>query len=203
MAAKQSTCPSLSFHPLTAERWPDLEKLFGARGACGGCWCMWWRLTRSEFEKNKGAANKRAFKKIVWKAGDDAAPGILACTGDEPIGWCAVGPRETYPVLGRSPVLKPVDDRPVWSITCLFIARPYRRRGISGRLINAAVEFARHRGAKIVEGYPVEPRGETAPDAFVWTGLPSSYRNAGFREVLRRSPTRPILRRTVRRSPVR
>jgi len=198
MAANKLTLKSLVFHPLTADRWPDLERLFGERGACGGCWCMWWRLTRAEFEKNKGAANKRAFRTIVRDADDGAAPGVLAYLGDEPIGWCAVGPRKSYPSLQRSRVLKPVDEKPAWAITCLFIARPYRRQGVSGRLIRAAAEFARERGARLVEGYPFDPRADHSPDAFVWTGLPAAYRRAGFREVLRRSPTRPIFRRSFR-----
>jgi len=195
MAKKTRPSARLALHPLTDERWGDLEKLFGERGACGGCWCMWWRLTRAEFEKKKGAPNKRAFRKIV-RAGEE--PGILAYAGDEPIGWCAIAPREMYPSLNRSRILKPVDDKPVWSITCFFIARPHRRRGVSVRLIDAAVKHARAHGAKIIEGYPVRPRKESIPDAFAWTGVPSAFQRAGFREVLRRSPTRPIMRRRLR-----
>ena len=194
--ARETRLPArLAFHPLTPERWPDLEALFGQRGACGGCWCMWWRLTRAEFEKKKGQANRRAFRKIVG-AGEE--PGILAYAGDEPIGWCAIAPRQTYPSLNRSRILKPVDEAPVWSITCFFIARPYRRRGVSIKLIDAAVRYARTRGAKIIEGYPVAPRKGSIPDAFAWTGLPAAFEKAGFREVLRRSPTRPIMRRRLR-----
>jgi GNAT superfamily N-acetyltransferase len=185
----------IAFRPLTPERWGDLEKLFGERGACGGCWCMWWRLTRAEFEKNKGASNRRAFRKIVR---DGEEPGILAYVDDEPAGWCAIAPRQTYPSLERSRVLKPVDDKPAWSITCFFVARPHRRRGLSVKLIEAAVKHARRRGAKIIEGYPVEPRKGAIPDAFAWTGLPTAFEKAGFREVLRRSPTRPIMRRRLR-----
>jgi len=195
MAKKPRPPAPLAFHPLTADRWPDLEKLFGQRGACGGCWCMWWRLTRAEFEKKKGPANRRAFRKIVR---DGEEPGILAYAGDEPVGWCAIAPRQTYPSLERSRILKPVDEAPVWSITCFFIARPHRRRGVSVRLIEAAVKYARTRGAKIIEGYPVEPRRGSIPDAFAWTGVPAAFEKAGFKEVLRRSPTRPIMRRRLR-----
>jgi GNAT superfamily N-acetyltransferase len=189
--APPHTLGRLTFHPLTPERWADFEKLFGLRGACGGCWCMWWRLKRADFEQRKGAKNKRAMKKIVDSS---EVPGILAYTGAEPIGWCAVGPRESYPVLQRSPTLKPIDDQPVWSITCFFVARPYRCRGVSSRLLKAAVQYARGQGARIIEGYPVEPKKGRMPDAFAWIGLPSSFRKAGFVEVLRRSPTRPIMR---------
>jgi GNAT superfamily N-acetyltransferase len=182
----------LTFHPLTPERWPDLEKLFGERGACGGCWCMAWRLRRADFERGKGAANRRALQTLV---ADNARPGVLAYAGAEPVGWCAVAPREVYVTLGRSRVLASVDDRPVWSISCLFIARPYRRRGVSVRLIDAAVRFAREQGAQVVEGYPVEPYRADMPAAFAWTGLASAFRQAGFTEVLRRSQGRPIMRR--------
>lgn len=186
----------LVFHPLTPERWEDLVALFGERGACGGCWCMWWRLKRSEFEERKGARNKRAMKRIV-ESGE--VPGILAYADGEPVGWCAVAPRESYPVLQRSRTLKPIDDQPVWSITCFFVARSYRRRGVSGRLVKAAVTHARKRGARIIEGYPVEPKKGRMPDAFAWIGLPSMFREAGFVEALRRSPTRPIMRYFTKR----
>ncbi|MBU0616992.1 MAG: GNAT family N-acetyltransferase [Planctomycetes bacterium] len=192
--------PGLAFHPLTPERWEDLVILFGERGACGVCWCMWWRLKRSEFEQRKGAKNKQAMKKIV-ESGE--VPGILAYADGQPVGWCAVEPRESYPVLQRSRTLKPVDDQPVWSITCFFIARPYRRRGVSSALLKAAVAHAGKQGARIIEGYPVEPKKGQIPDAFAWIGLPSAFRKAGFVEVLRRSPTRPIMRHTVgQRGPI-
>jgi GNAT superfamily N-acetyltransferase len=182
----------LEFHALTPKRWPDLEKLFGERGACGGCWCMAWRHRRADFEKGKGDGNKRAFRKLV--AGN-ARPGILAYDGNEPIGWCALAPRKVYSYLERSRVLAPVDDQSVWSITCLFVARPYRRQGVSVRLLKAAADLARKKGAKIVEGYPVEPYSRAMPAAFAWTGLVSAFQKAGFKEVLRRSKTRPIMRK--------
>lgn len=187
---------SLTIHPLTSDRWPDLEALFGERGATGGCWCMWWRLPRSVFNQQKGAGNKRAFQTIV-EDGDE--PGLLAYVGEQPVGWCAVAPRAEYPALERSRILRPVDDAPVWSVTCLFVAKPFRRKGVTVQLLRAAVNFARERGARIVEGYPTEPRSSTPmlPDAFVWTGLASAFRAAGFTEVLRRSETRPIMRRVI------
>ncbi|MDZ7291623.1 MAG: GNAT family N-acetyltransferase [candidate division KSB1 bacterium] len=184
--------PAFSFHPLTPERWHDLETLFGERGACGGCWCMWWRLRRSQFNRQKGPGNKKAFKSIV-SAGE--IPGILVYAGDQPVGWCAIAPRDTYPVLNKSRILRPVDNQPVWSVTCFFVAREFRGHGISVGLLKAAVEHAKKHGAQIVEGYPVEPKKGHMPDAFAWTGLVSAFRKAGFEEVLRRSATRPIMRR--------
>src|SRR3990172_6160600 len=100
------------FHPLTKERWNDFEKLFGERGACGGCWCMAWRSKASEFHINTGAGNKKAMKTLVNK---NEHIGILAYAGKEPAGWCSFAPREKFIRLENSKVLKRIDDKPVWS----------------------------------------------------------------------------------------
>jgi GNAT superfamily N-acetyltransferase len=181
----------LTFHPLTPQRWRDLEKLFGARGACGGCWCMSWRLTRSQYERQKGLPNKAAFKAIVARG---PAPGVLVYSGAEPVGWCAVAPRQAHARLETSRILAPVDEQPVWSVTCFFVARPFRRAGVSAQLLKAAVALAARLGAKIVEGYPVEPKKDPMPEVFAWTGIASAFRKAGFKEVARRSETRPVMR---------
>jgi GNAT superfamily N-acetyltransferase len=181
----------MNFKPLTAARWKDFEKLFGERGACGGCWCMTWRLPRSEFVRNKGEGNRKKMHGLV-KAGNK--PGIIAYINDEPFGWCSVAPREEFSVLGRSRILAPVDDKKVWSITCLFIKKEYRKKGLSGIILKEAAQFAFKKGAKIVEGYPYEITNNL-PDPFVWTGLLPAYKKAGFKEVLRRSKTRPIVRK--------
>jgi GNAT superfamily N-acetyltransferase len=180
----------ITCHPLTPARWPDLEKLFGTKGACGGCWCMTWRLKRSDWERGKGESNKQAFRAVVER---DDPPGVLAYADDEPVGWCSVAPREVFVALARSRVLAPLDETPVWSISCLFVAKPYRRQGLSVKLIEAAVKFATERGAKVVEAYPVIPYAETMPAVFAWTGLKSAYVQAGFVEVVRRSKARPMM----------
>ena len=179
-----------TFHPLTPDRWQDLETLFGERGAYGGCWCMWWRVSRSQFERQGNAGNKRALKALVDTG---PPPGILAYADDHPIGWCSVGPRESYPALERSRVLKRIDDQPVWSIVCFFVARSFRRQGLLEPLLNAAIAYARAHGATIVEGYPVEPHGALS-SAAAFTGIAATFRNVGFVEVARRSPTRPMMR---------
>jgi len=155
---------------------------------------MAWRLTTGEWTKGKGARNRRAMKRLVESG---TRPGVLAYRGGEPIGWCAIAPRRDYPALGRSRVLRPVDDEPVWSISCLFIRKEARRAGLSVQLLRAAVDFAARRGARTVEGYPIEPTMERTPDPFVWTGIPSAFRKAGFREVARRSRSRPIMRARI------
>jgi GNAT superfamily N-acetyltransferase len=182
-----------SFHPLTADRLPDLEALFGPRGACGGCWCMFWKQTRPEYLAGKGEPNRRAMRRQVGKG---VVPGILAYDGDGVVGWCAVEPRAAFPRLARSRTLAPVDDAPAWSVPCFFVARRARGQGLTVALLEAAAEHARRGGGRILEGYPVEPRGRTA-DAFAYTGLASSFLRAGFEEVARRSPTRPLMRRAL------
>jgi GNAT superfamily N-acetyltransferase len=185
---------TLDIHPLTPERWKDLEKLFGERGACGGCWCMLWRVSRSVFEAQKGNGNKRAMKKLV-AAG--RVPGLLAYLDGEPVGWCAVAPREQYVALQRSRLFRSLDSEPAWVVSCFFVARPYRRKRISVALLNAAVEHVRARGGCIVEGYPQEPKADPMPDVFAWTGFASAFHKAGFREVARPTSTRPIMRHVI------
>jgi GNAT superfamily N-acetyltransferase len=123
--------------------------------------------------------------------------GILAYLEDQPIGWCAVAPRETFPKLERSRILKRIDDKSVWSIVCFFVAKTFRRRGVSIELLKAAVNHARRNNAKIIEGYPVEPKKGWTPDPFAYTGLASAFFNVGFVEIIRRSETRPIMRLSI------
>lgn len=189
------------FHLLTKERWQDFETLFGPRGACGGCWCMWYRLTNAQRAAQKGEGNRLAMHAIVASG---EVPGLLAYAftasdGEKkPVGWCSIEPRQAFPALERSRVMKRVDEKPVWSVVCFFVARPYRRQGLTVALLKAAVEYARQQGAKIVEGYPEEVDSDNSPDAFVFNGLAPAFRKAGFEEVLRRSPHRPIMRYTIR-----
>ena len=183
---------------LTPDRWDDFETLFGPRGAVAGCWCMWWRVQkRADWDRNKGAGNKRAFKAVV-RRGDE--PGLLAYHNGRAVGWCAVAPREAYPSLERSRVAARVDDKPVWSVSCLFISKDYRRRGVSVALLRAAGDFVRERGGTIVEGYPVIPKKDAMPGVFAFTGLHAAFETAGYREVARHSPTRAVMRRRLRAS---
>ena len=182
---------NIEFKPLTPAVWKDFELLFGERGACGGCWCMSWRLTRKEFDKNKGTGNKSLMKKIVE---DGKVPGLIAYVDGEPAGWCSLGPREDFPALERSRILARVDELPVWSVSCFFVSKKHRRKGIPVRLIDAAIEFARSKGALILEAYPFDYDKEKLPDPFVWTGICKTFKKAGFYEAARRSSKRPIMR---------
>ena len=155
---------------------------------------MFFRLPRSQFNLPKGEKNRAAMQKIVISG---EVPGLLAYAGGEPVGWCSVAPRETYPVLDRSRVMKRFDDPPVWSVVCLFVAKDFRGKGVSAELLNAAADCVRKRGGKVVEGYPVEPRKGKVPDVFAYTGLVSAFRKTGFKECARRSESRPMRRMII------
>jgi len=190
MTSVSSKTPNLQFQPLTPDRWRDFETLFGPSGAYGGCWCMWPRLRRKEFDRSSGAENKEAIKEAV-DGGEE--PGLLAYSGGEPVGWVALAPREKYALLEHSRTLKRVDDQPVWSIVCFVVDKRVRGRGMMAKLLSAAVEHARRQGATIVEGYPVEPKGALSGYSG-YTGIVSTFRKAGFVEVARRSERQPIMR---------
>lgn len=177
--------------PLIPARWRDFTALFGERGACGGCWCMLWRLPRRQFEAQKGNGNRDAMRALV-DAG--VVPGLLAYRGRTPVGWISLGPRPDFPALERSRLLRPIDDQPVWSVTCLFVHKEHRRTGVSVKLLRAAIAWVKRQGGRCVEGYPQEPGRKDMADVFAWTGIASAFRAAGFAEVARPSPTRPILR---------
>jgi GNAT superfamily N-acetyltransferase len=180
---------------LTPGRWDDLLELFGERGAYGGCWCMYFRVRQSEFAEGtrvKGRGNRRAFKKLV-----DArkAPGLLAYLDGRPVGWCSVAPRSEFGRVERSPTSKPVDDEAgVWSIVCFYIDRRHRGRGVASALLEGAIEHARKKGARIVEGYPIDSSVRKVPNAEGYYGFQSMFEAAGFEEVARRSGSRPVMR---------
>jgi len=167
--------------PLCCDDWPIVEALFGPRGACGGCWCMWWRVPMGgrTWDAMKGEPNRSAFRKLVNTGG---ASGVLAFSGDEPVGWCAIGPRADFPRIDRSKALVRAWSPSTWSLNCLYVPAPWRGRGVARALVIGAVELARLRGAGEVEAYPQSLRpGERQAGAFVWTGVPSLYEPLGFR----------------------
>lgn len=179
------------WRPLTPALWGDFEQLFGPKGAYGGCWCMWWRITRGQFEQQQGEGNRKAMQTIV-ESGE--VPGILLYDDGNPVGWCSVAPRARFAALNRSRVLKPIDDTPVWSIVCLFVAREHRRRGGLSRLIAAAVEYAGENGATVIEAYPTLPRKGRLPPVSSFMGLPAVFEQLGFEECRRPSTAKVIMR---------
>lgn len=189
----KSLLKSLEFHPLIPERWNELERLFGKHGASGGCWCMWWRQTRAEFNRQRGEPNRIAFRTIIESG---IVPGLLAYSDGEPVGWCAVEPRDSYPALDRSRALARVDCEQVWSTPCFYVARHFRGRGLMPELLAAAINWAGRHGARIIEAYPIEPKDNLKNSTF-YTGVVPVFQRAGFVEVCRRSKRRPIMRKTI------
>lgn len=183
-----------SFRPLKRNLWPDLEELFGPHGACAGCWCTFWKLRGKAFDEARGIEARLLHKSFV-DAG--TSTGLLAYLHGEVVGWVAVEPRAAYAKLAHSRALKPVDDQPVWSVTCFFVAKKQRRSGLMVALLKAAVEHVHAQGGKIVEGYPVDAQKDL-PAAFLYTGTASAFQQAGFKEVARRTPTRPIFRYEIK-----
>ena len=159
---------------------------------------MVWRLPRKAWEEGRGAKNRAAFRRIVAKG---AEPGVIAYANGQPVGWCAVAPREEFGTIARSSKMSHLPGDGVWSVTCFFIEKSWRRRGASVALLKGAVEHARSHGAQVVEGYPTEPYAASMPAAFAWTGLTETFRQAGFDVAHLRSPSRPTMRLDLTRRP--
>ncbi len=179
-------------HPLTRERWPDLDALFD-QPVVRTCFCMYYR--RSATGTGVGAVNRRAMRCLVE---DGVVPGLLGYEDDVPAAWVSIGQRDDFPRLRRSPTMKPVDDRPVWSIVCFFVDPRERGRGFALRMLDAAVAFASACGVTMVEGYPVDVDVEEPQDDRMFFGTRSMFERAGFKEVARRRPARPVMRKSLR-----
>jgi len=185
----------LTVRPLTPELWPALEDLFGKQGACNGCWCMYWRLG-SAYHRRPRSKNKADFKQIVKRG---PPPGLLAFDGKVPVGWCQLTPRDALPWLDRAWLLKRVDDRRVWSVSCFYVRRGYRKQGVTAALIAAALKAARQARAPALEAYPVDTR-KPKTTLNLFTGVASTFVRHGFKQVAARVPHRPIMRRNLKAS---
>jgi GNAT superfamily N-acetyltransferase len=179
--------------PLTPAQWPALEDLFCDSAICQRCWCMYWRIG-ADYRKAPGRANKAAFRKVV---SDGPPPGLVALEGTRAVGWCQLGPRAALPQLAREWRLRTVDDLPVWAISCFYVRKSHRRRGVSEALVTAALAAARRAGAPALEAYPFDR--DVSPSS-TSTGFSSTFARAGFETVARHIPARPIMRRDLRRA---
>ena len=186
----------LTILPLTPARWNDLEAIFNSKGCsvARSCWCMAYRRSGPQPEPPPGTtraeANKSQLKTLV-----DAGrpPGLIGYRGKVPVGWVSIGPREEYAKLARSPVMKPIDNQPVWSVICFVVPRQFRGQGVAQALLTGAVDYAKKHGAKLIEAYPVDKPNRSNDDS-MWFGAKSMYDKAGFSEAARRKPHRPVVR---------
>ena len=194
MNRKEQKKAILKTVPLTSHQWGDFEELFGKHGAYGGCWCMWWRITRSQFEEQQGEGNRVAMKAIV-DSGE--IPGLLFYLAEKAVGWCSIAPRDNYASLNRSRILKKIDNSPVWSLVCFYVKKNYRGQGLLREMLQGAIEYGRKQGAKIIEAYPTIPKAEPLPPVSSYMGLPSLFERAGFVEVARPSKSKMIMRYTL------
>jgi ribosomal protein S18 acetylase RimI-like enzyme len=180
--------------PITAQRWPDFEEWFGARGGCDGCRCIHWKLQSKSFDALLYEGNRKAQRAIVESG---VTPGLVAFRGSKPVGWIVVEPRSSDPRLVRSRVRGPVDDRPVWSVACFLVNPNYRRRGITIELLRAAIRHLKERGSRVLEVYPLEAAGEGLPAVAAYKGLVPACHQLGCMEVARYSKRRPIYRHWI------
>lgn len=186
----------LTIHPLTPARWPHLEAIFNAKGCsiARQCWCMYYRRSGGRGAMPDGMSiaefNKSQLRAVVESG---PPPGLIGYRGGQPLGWVSLGPREDYRRLAKSPVMKPVDGKPVWSIVCFVVPSEYRGQGVARALLDGAIAYARERGAKLVEAYPVDLSVREDAES-LWFGTKTMYDAAGFEEVARRKPQRPIVR---------
>ena len=187
--------PKITFEELQPDLWSAVEELFGKKGACGGCWCQWWRVERGGrlWEEIRGRRARMRMKKMVTSGN---ALGILAFDGDTPVGWCSFGPRRDFPRLETVKAYRRDDTADVWCVNCFFVTRQYRGRGIARGLLRSALEAMRRRGVDVVEAYPVtvSRAGKKLAAAFSWTGPVSIFQEIGFKEVQRLAQTKPLVR---------
>jgi len=185
----------LTIRPLTRGQWPALQDLFGKQGASNGCWCMYWRIG-SAYRQRPREKNRAAFRAIVRRG---PPPGLLAFDGNVPEGWCQLGPREDLPWLDRARFFQRVDNMPVWSLSCFYVRRGYRRLGVMAALIAAALKTAKRAKAAALEAYPVDtdvPKSKSTCNLF--TGVFATFVHAGFKTVACRAPARPIMRHDLK-----
>jgi len=182
----------LTFEPLTTKNWKQFVQLFGKNGACGNCWCMYYRLNKADYQEGKtDDGNKNAIEEIVR---NNQPTGILGFYDGQPIAWCAFAPREDFIKLEKSRVHKRIDDQQVWSIPCFFIDKKFRKLGVTAQLLIGVIKYASEKGIRVIEAYPTIPTTVKIADSFAWIGLYKSFERAGFEIADRTSKNRPMVR---------
>jgi GNAT superfamily N-acetyltransferase len=185
-----------SVAPVGPDRWKDLESLLDRPGPHRGCWCLWWRLTHKAFGATSEDQHRRTMRQRV-RAG--TVPGLLGYADGEPVAWVSLGPRTDFAALEASRLFRRVDDKPVWSVVCFVVRPDHRRQGWMRRLLRAAAEYAAQHGATLLEGYPLECGTRRLTGDSGYTGIASTFRAEGFKEVARPRRDRPVMRRRLRK----
>lgn len=186
---------SVEVHPATAARWGDLRAVLNPRGHPYHCWCLYWRLSSSEFSSPRTPREAR-MRELVSR---QPAPGLLAYLDGEPVGWCNVGPRAAMERLVRSRTIPAVDDTPVWSVVCFVVRAGHRRQGVAERLLQGAVDYAHGYRAPAIEGYPVDPGDRRLNTFEAYVGTTCMFERVGFRRVARTAATSAKLPRWLMR----
>lgn len=193
MNGASCSSPVAEVYPLTESRWKDLETLFGPAGACYGCWCQYWRMPRAEWRRAKAPANKAALQR---QTRDGIEPGLIGFAPDgSPVGWVSLGPRDAFPGLRNSRFFGETPDaRGLWSAVCFYVPARYRAKGVAEAMLAAGVRHARKRKARALEAYPWDLAIKTAAVSSLYVGTLPMFLRAGFAEVSRRVPHRPVVR---------
>lgn len=180
--------------PASADRFADVEHALTGGGDGGSCWCQWWMLRGTDFERAT-AAQRRDMLRDDLEAATPSA--LVAYVDGAAAGWVKVSARPDQPRLARTRAFQqspePFTDPSVWAITCFVVRREFRGAGVAKRLLEAAVDHARAHGARVIEGYPVDTSVKKTSSNDLFHGALSSFLDAGFSEVARPAPARPIV----------
>ena len=195
MENKRSIISQIKSEPLTKNNWHLFEELMGEKGGCGGCWCMLFRVPYKQFLSNKYEGNKDMMREIVLGNGPT---GLIAMYQKKAVGWVAFAPREDYIKIENARTLKRIDDKPVWSITCFFIKKEFRRIGVSSMMVRAVIDYANKNNIETLEAYPVIPYADKTPPPFLWVGILSAFISNGFKVVQQNGKSKMIVRRETR-----
>jgi predicted GNAT family acetyltransferase len=184
----------VNVRPAGPDSWQDVATVMGERGDPSRCFCQYFRLRGKAWSGSSPENNRESLQAQVCDG--ERPPGVLAYDGDAPVGWCAVGPRTSYPRVVASPNWR-TDHPDAWVITCFVVPVGHRRQGIAGELVQGAVDLARSQGATTVEACAVDTAtAGRIPSADLYRGPLSIYLDAGFTEVSRTSPQRVLVRST-------
>lgn len=190
---------TITIEPATADRFDDAQHALTGGGDGASCQCQWWTITNAEWQQTSRDERKEMLRDEI-AAGPP--PALIAYVDGEAAGWIRVGPRIRQARLPRTKEFtanseEPWEDESVWAVSCFVVRREHRGQGLNAKLLDAAIDYARANGARLIEGYPKEAvnptTGKKTPSNELFRGAVSTFENAGFREVARPKPDRAIV----------